>query len=367
MSEAGVERHFQPDENRVAVAGAPRVRAYFRQLRRALDGLRATIEADTPTTNAERRAVTGFLARLRQTLESLALRTYFPRPGTELRIDSTDSGFFHWSALLEMGADLERREAALAEIPARQELKRSMLEWILRHASHPREQQLLMMRRLYLESLAPERLFRPFLRGALEKVGGRDDETSWFWSFASYDRALNRPFLHGLYFEWDGRPLDRDPRAVEELDAVAERTAAGRASLLALATRLDELLPPLRPRIVKRLVLGPFWSPGYTQLEGALGALLRAHEDRHPFALRAESEILISERETRVGAGWLSPGRLRQVFWLPHGIDLAARGVSQLERFLVVPHGLAQVLQGATWLADHRLVALDEASSDGLD
>jgi hypothetical protein len=73
-----------------------------------------------------------------------------------------------------------------------------------------------------------------------------------------------------------------------------------------------------------------------------------------------ESEILISERETREGAGWLSRGRLRQVFWLPDAIDLASRGVSQLERFLVLPHWLAQRVESAGLLPDHRRVIAPE-------
>jgi hypothetical protein len=73
-----------------------------------------------------------------------------------------------------------------------------------------------------------------------------------------------------------------------------------------------------------------------------------------------ESEILISERETRVGAGWLSKGALRQVFWLPDAPERAARGVSQLERFLILPHWLAQRVRAAGLAAEHQLVPVAE-------
>jgi hypothetical protein len=358
--EPEIARHFRPDENCVPVEDASRVHAYFGQLRRAVAGLLRAIEDETPIANAERHAVAAFVARLLRTLECLALRHHFPKEGAELRIDATDSGFVHWSELLTLAADCERREALLGEIPSRDELLRAMLDQIVKHAVHPRELQATLMRRIYLERLTPDCVFQPFLAGTPERVGAAEDEGGWLWSFATYDRTLNRPFLHLVYFAWQGRALAEDRDAFEELRAAAERTAAGRASLLALATRLDEEIPRLRPRIVKRLVLGPFWSPLFTAGEGPLGALLAAEREREPFALRWESETLISERESRVGAGWLSKGRLRQVFWLSPAVDLASRGVSQLERFVVLPHWLAQRIESERLLADHRLVTLDE-------
>lgn len=360
MSEAALARHFRLDENCVPVAGAPRVRVYFAQLRRALAGLQRGLEQSTPQSDAERRATSGFLLRLGRTLDLLALRHFFPLEGAPLRIDATDSGFVHWSALLELAADLEGRDAALAELPPSAELKRRMLEQIVRYGLPPDEPRAALMRRVYLETLAPEAVFPPFLPGPLERLGG-PAEGGWLWSFASYDRALNRPFLHLVYFTWDGEALAEGSDEFAELCGAAERVAAGRASLLALATRLDELQPRLRPRIVKRLVLGPFWAPSFTGAEGPLGSLLVELEARWPFALQVESEILISERETRVGAGWLSKGALRQIFWLPDAPERAARGVSQLERFLILPHWLAQRVGPAGLAAEHRLVPLEEA------
>jgi hypothetical protein len=366
VSEAEIARHFRLDENCVPVAEAPRARVYFAQLRRALGALQHEVEQETPITNAERSAVAGFVARLRRTLEALALRHFFPRPGAELRIDTTDSGFFHWSLLLELGADVEGRAAALAKLPDKQELKRRMLEQIVRYSLHPAELQAELMRRIYLESLDEGDVFRPFLPGPLAKVGGADDAASWLWSFASYDRALNRPFLYLVYFEWAGKPLEEGSDAFAELCAAAERAALGRSSLLVVSRSLDEALPSLRPRIVKRIVLGPFWSHAFTGSEGPLGPLFATLGDRWPFALRCEAELLISERETRVGAGWLSKGRLRQVFWLSEDTDLAARGVSQLERRLILPHWLAQRVKSDGLLPDHRLVPLEEAPADGV-
>jgi hypothetical protein len=361
VSSESILEHFRLDLNCVRLTDENQVRVYFAQLRRALDALQGALEAATPITNAERRALAAFLGRLRACFDALALKRFYPAPGAELKLDATDSGFCHWSELLELAADLDGREAALAALPARDELKRRMLDAVVQHSLHPREHQSALLRRVYLEALDREALFRPFLPGALVRVGGEGAASSWFWSFATYDRTLNRPFVYSLYFEWEGDPLSEAGEAFAEIRAAAERLAAGRMSLLAFGNRLDAALPGLRPRILKRLVLGPYWSPAFTRNEDPLGGLLESLEERLPFALRFETEILISDRETRVGAGWLSRGELRQVFWLPASVELATRGVSQLERHVVLPAWLARRVRDAGLLPDHRLVVIEEA------
>lgn len=354
-------QHFHLDENRLPLTGQNKVRVYFAQVRRALAGLARAVEQGTHTSNAERHAVAHFVGRLCDTYEMLALRHFYPGQGPELRIDATDSGFVHFTTLLELAAELERRDPELAAIAEPRELVERMLAQIVDHGLHPRELQATLMQRLYLQSLDGERLFRAFLSGRLERLAKTEAGENYFWSFATYDRALNRPFIYLVYFGYEAgkTSLADDTKAFGELRSVAEHSAAGRVNLLGFSNQLDERLPRVRPRIVKRLVLGPYWAPGFTEAEDRLGELLVAVADRLPFALRWESETLISERETRVGAGWLSKGQLRQVFWIPDRLDLSARGVSQFERFILLPHWLAQRVRSEGLLEDHEHVLLE--------
>ena len=324
----------------------------------------------TGTTNAETQAIRHFVARLRATFEALALKHFYSREGAELRIDATDSGLAHFSVLLELGADLKTRDADLAALPQVGELKQRMLDQIVEHSVHPRGLQRTLLWRLYLESLDQERAFSFFMPGPTARVGSEKDEPGYFWSFATYDRSLNRPFVYLLYFAWDGNdpPLDPGSKRYVEMRRVAEQCASGRINLLGFSNRLDEKLPSLRPRIVKRLILGPYHSPIFTQPEGEFGAFLGRHADRLPFAFHWETETLISERETRVGAGWLSKGQLRQVFWIPKNVELARRGVSQIERSVLMPHWLAQQVRSEGLLPDHRHLVIEESEgTHGLD
>jgi hypothetical protein len=366
-AEGTLPRHFQADENCVPLTGESRVRLYLAQLRRALDRLGGAVAADAPVTNAERQAIDGFLARLRHTLDALALRHFFAAPDAALRIDASDSGFPHLAALLELAADAATREARLAALPPRPVLLQRMLDEIVEHSLHPRELQAALMERLHLEHLDPARLLRAFLPGELVKVGGPEDTESHLWSFTTWDGSLNRPYLHLLYFAYAGRPeaLAAGGAGRAALEDAAERAASGRLGLLAVARRIDEILPEVRPRIVKRLCLGPFLAPGFTRLAGELGALLERHAERLPFLLQVETEILLSEREERVGAGWLSRGELRQIFWVPRSLELAARGASQVLRLAVLPHWLAAHVESAGLLPDHRILWTEEDDDGG--
>lgn len=361
--------NFHLDENCVTVTGDSKIRVYFSQIRRALAALEHSVEQGTSITNAERRAINEHVERLRNTFEILALRHFYSEVGPDLKLDRRDSGFVHFSALLELAADLSSRDEALAGVPDLEAQKRRLLDDVLRGVRRPREHQVSMLRRLYLESLAEGKIARTFASGRLEKVGRSDDEASYFWSFSTYDRALNRPFVYLIYFAWDGgrKPLDEDAEAFAELRAAAEHAAGGRMSLLAFSNRLDDRVVRMSPRIVKRLVLGPYSAPGFTNTEGPFGDLLTRLDGRLPFALRWESETLISQRETRVGGGWLTKGQLRQVFWVPKDLDLSARGVSQLERFVLLPHWLAQHVREAGLLSDHHHIPIEEEGADRVD
>ena len=361
---------FKLDANRVAVSDEARARSYLAQLRGALGALRSTLARGAGITRPETRSVEPLLATLCDTFELLALRHCYAGDGEPLCIDPSDSGLFHWSTLLGLRADLERRAQRLAELPERDALKREMLSRIVDHGLHARDLQLRLAERRYLEALGAEKLFAPFVPGSLEPVGSDPSVPRWLWSFATYDRALNRPFIYLVCFERDLAPAGHGIDAAEQtrLLQAAERTAIGRVNLLAVSRQLDELLPEVRPRIVRRLIVGPYVAPGLTHDEGALASRLADCAERLPWVLHFEIETLIAEREERVRKGWLGGEEIRQIFWIPPALDLAARGVSQLQRFALLPHWLAQQLADDPVLAGHQILSVDEGEAiHGLD
>jgi hypothetical protein len=361
---AEIWRDFDLDENCVALLGEDKTRVYLSQIRRALLALGENLKSQESVTESERNAVARYLERLAGTYEVLGLRHFFAE-SAELKIDTTDSGFVHFSTLLALAADIAARDAKLSALGGVAEIKRAMLAQIVDHGAHPRRLQVELMQRLYLESLSAEKTVSSFGPGRLERVG---QSNNYFWSFSTYDRALNRPFVYLLYFSYAGASgneddLREDSDAFSEIRGVAESGALGRIGLLGFANDLDYKIDRVCPKIVKRLVIGPYWAPQLTTTEGEIGELLESFADRLPFAMRWETETLLSERETQVGAGWFSKGRTRQVFWIPKDHELSARGVSQVSRYLLVPDWLARQIDATGALSDHRCIAIAQSEA----
>jgi len=357
--EEAVWDDFDTRANCVHVCDADAVRLYFEQLPSALAGLSAAL-ARRPGA-AESAAIADLLPRLIATYRLLALRYRHDRAGDGLRIDTTNSGFFHFSTLLDVEVDVSSAARVLAPLPPAAQLRRELAEHIVRHAALPREPHEQLARRAYLEALQPERLWSDFVPGPLVPLPA-SATPAWFWSFGTYDRILNRPFIYMMYLvpSAPGRTPSL-PRERTRLEEAARRLACGKLPLLAFARQLDDQELAATPQLVRRLAVGPWFSSSFTENPPAIARLFEPFAGRHPHLLQWEVETLLSDHEQRVGAGLLSAGRVQQVWWLPRDRELHARGVSHLERGVLLPHWLAQ--HAAELFADQDLWTLDASGA----
>lgn len=350
---------FNPEENCVPLHEEGRARAYLAGARRALRCLDRAL-APGGEADLEARILRGFLGRLAATLGLLELRHLYPTAAMPLKVDSTDSGFLHFSMLLDLQADLAERGTLLGDLAPAADLKREMAEAIIRHQACVRGLQERLARRLYLDRLSERDVFEDFQEGPLVDLVAAQGRASGLFSFATYDRARNQPFVYLIYFGYEGPGrLEVGTDGHRALAEAARRLAGSARTLLGFAAELDEALPEIHPRIVKRVALGPYWVPGVTALPPELEEAVQAGPEREAFALRWETETLISSHEARVGGGLLSKGRVRQVFWVPKEPGLQRRGVSRLERAVLVPHWLGQRLAERDIWTDHRRFVVD--------
>src|SRR5204863_60285 len=101
------------------------------------------------------------------------------------------------------------------DVPA---LKREMVDRIVRWQGEVRDLQQSIAKRMYLENLKRESVFEPFVAGPLVPLRGDGAEHTGFWSFATYDRTLNRPFVYLIYFVYDrNEPLTEESEAYATL------------------------------------------------------------------------------------------------------------------------------------------------------
>lgn len=355
---------FDVARNCAEVSGRDEARLYLAQLGATLQALETVV--GTADSRIEARAIAAYLGRLRHTVRALEWKHFY---GGGLKIDPTDSGFVHFSTLLELAADAEQREGELSQIGGEIDLRKAMLERIVKYAEHPRDLQRQAARRLYLTSLAEEKLFRPFISGPLFEAGGAGDERSYFWSFATYDKATSRPFIYLLYFvHQSSRRLTVASPEFRHIEECARHFARGRQSLLSFSRGLDDALPASSLRIVKRLIIGPYFAPGFAEGDGDLGRLLARLRERRPFCLRWEMETLLSDRDAKGTSRPWRKNTPKQIFWIPKSARLAARGVSRLEKFVLLPYWLGQHVEQAGLFPDTQRLVFDTGGTiHGID
>jgi hypothetical protein len=341
---------FRHEDNCVQVGAEADIRAYFQQLDISLTGMARALPGGPDRLAQD--AVGGVLKRLSRLYQVLEFRYRYPTPGVVLKVDKSDSGFVHFSTLLDLDVDLAQREKRLAAMPTAAELKRRMVEQIACERVFPRKLQEELARRSYLEQLVRDELFWEFNPGPLVSMG----DGCYLWSFSTYDKVLNRPFVYLLYLKQE-RPVGKltfDSGDFQLIVAEAKKMASGRQSLLVFSKAIDDVPVRLSPRIVKRFIVGPFFSDRFTINETTLDVLFATVKDRSPFVFSWETEVLVSDRE------FLAPGKLKQIFWTPQEAGLMARGVSHVERSILVPHWFAPYLKEASLFTDHHQFTIDK-------
>jgi len=239
---------FNLGENCVHIADENQARLYLAQITLALRALERITKRNA-SDSLEARAMEYFVERLESTFRLLSLKHFFASADVPLKIDTTDSGFFHFSTLLDLQADLKARDALLKCMLTVPALKAEMVDRLVRFQQPVRDLQQQLAKRLFLEALVPEDVFEPFVSGPLVPLVGEDKEHTGFWSFATYDRGLNRPFVYLIYFVYDrGEPLREDSDDFRGMVAEAARLASGQLSLLAFSNQLDAALERVHPR-----------------------------------------------------------------------------------------------------------------------
>lgn len=335
--------------------------AYTRYLEAVLGQLLRALQARSADDPHEIRLLEAYIRRLLHTVECLQLKV-LGRPDRPLRYDPTDSGFPNHIELRELEADLERREAVLRELPDGDVLREAILESVFRHHAVPEDLLRQMGQRSYHLRLSQHLqlggLFLPFTPGELtllDDTGGRL-EREYLYHWGAWDVLTNRPHVYLLLFEQPAArpPLERDGASREALFAAARKHTVNTAPLSVLARDLDEALEDLRPKVLKRIDIGPLHGR-YAEGDSVYTTLLRKHFGDGDLLLEYTTETVFSVGQETVRKGLLGAGRIRQVFFVDKADPVnLEQGLSRTERYLLATHGVVQ------YLNDHHAARLRE-------
>lgn len=171
-----------------------------------------------------------------------------------MKIDLTESGFPNYLEFRYLFNDLELRDQYVEKLPEVNALKEEFLDTLMRKKQPIKRRKLFQAASIvYYTSVKKQFIFNRYVQGKILDVPknfGYDLMTSW--SF--FDVSHNRPFICFMYFNYEGNKImkQRD-KIYEALRVTADRDM----NLDSMAYAIDRKLPDLRPKLIKRIDLGP--------------------------------------------------------------------------------------------------------------
>ncbi len=331
-------------------------RRYFRKFETIMSHMMrvaGVMEAEGELSRDEVKVLTRYAAEITHTFKALAMKYLLVGRDTgrffgSLSIDTTESGFPTQTEILTLGNDALQAENHLVQMPRAAELKRQMVDVIIRERAVPTKLQFALSQRLYYEELLKGHLFWAQNDPEIQWLGDLSgDRKRFLIHWAVWDSGLSLPVVYLMEVEDSGRTaLPKDQRRWPEAQAHLMAQAMGALKLVTIAKGFDEDFADLHPKRLRRFHMGPMYSSAFTRQTGPLGAVLlnaRAPEGQD-WALVWTEEDLHSERVIEERDGWFST-REREVFKLdPFAGRGAETGTTRMSRSIILPQRPFQVL-----------------------
>ncbi|MBX4205355.1 MAG: hypothetical protein KW788_04205 [Candidatus Doudnabacteria bacterium] len=284
----------------------------------------------------------------------------------------SESGFPNHAEFARLETDMLTRDSQLLDIPTETLLKLALLDHMF--AKHEESADLLwqLSERAYLDGLDPTRLFLAYTGGELLRQTDTKTTRAYTYSWACLDFETNRPYLHVMGFEQDKDtdPLEDSPTLFRQFLKVVRAEGSRIPDMQILGASIDEALTAIHPKIIKRVSIGPLYSPlllnGDTDETEKYACTLLSHYSHRTsdFMLTLTTEVLFSESQ-KPTRGIFSSKRVMEIFHIPFTDEEAfRRRASMVRTNIMLPHVVNQHLtaEDAKVLipAGARIVTYDE-------
>lgn len=347
------------------------VSRYFSAIDAALSGLDTYLEdEDSPIYQHELvgAVVASYLKRLRGSFESWENRLSFAE---KFRISQSESGFPVFQNVLDLENDRKTADQRLAALQDEDEIRREMVDYILRKKAFPTALQRTMSERRYLQSVKEGKHFSPLVlpRTIRLSVNPTTGRPYYIVHWGVFDGAANLPMIYMLAVEdssdemiktlvtKDGKlnkkvevPLPVDgllnPQLANRFDDFCERNSAYSLTLSTIASSLDKDFDYLHPKQLRRIVLGPFYHADITSHGERVEKILKTvkrEENRWLLTWTIQEIFSVHEKPAKWGLWGGDPAR--ESFHInTDDLDAARMGVSAYERHALVPHEAYQAV-----------------------
>lgn len=170
-----------------------------------------------------------------------------------MKIDLTDSGFPNYLEFRYLFNDLALREEYKNKLTDVETLKQEFLDTLMRRKENVSKRKLFEAASLvYYTSVEQKFIFNRFVQGKLLKAIEGQGDYLVSWSF--YDVSHNRPFICFMYFDYDGKDVNKERDDIYE---AIKNTADREMPLDTMAFSIDKKLKNVRPKHFKRIDIGP--------------------------------------------------------------------------------------------------------------
>ncbi|WP_374397402.1 hypothetical protein [Tabrizicola sp.] len=349
MTEASVKDVLTSDHAELYdTLTARRYFAKFDGITSYLGRVAAEVEAEGKLTRTEARVLGKYLAAISGTFRALNhkyLMTGRGEGAPKLTIDRHESGFPVAQELMTMAVDAQQAEKHLAGMPSEAELKDRMIRQIVGEQTIPTALQFALSQRYYYEALAAGGIFWARNDPDAQWIEDLGERRHFLVHWAVWDTGVNLPVVYLMDVEDSGKkPLPNDAYRWPEVQHALMAQAIGGLKLLTIATGFDKDFPDLHPKRLRRIILGPMYSAGFTLQSGPISKVLEGAKapEGEDWALVWTVEDLVSDREEEVKDGWFSTVG-RQVYKLDP-VAGAELGCTRQERMIILPEKPYQVL-----------------------
>jgi hypothetical protein len=331
---------------------ARRYFAKFGEITRLLVSVAAEMETDRSFSDLDGDVLEDYVRAIARSFKALSLK-YLVSGRLDgigqkhLTIDLHESGFPIFQEIVTMANDAAQAGRHLEGMPEAERLKDEMVRQIVGERVVPTKLQYALSQRLYYEALRDGGLYFAQMHPAAEFIsdvsGGR---RGYLLHWGVYDSQLNVPVVYLMEVVDSGRKaLPLDERRWPAVQAHLLAQSVGGLKILTIAKGFDTDFADLHPKRLRRLHLGPMYSSAFTLQTGAMREVLEEAKagEGEDWALAWTVEELVSER-VEVEEGWFSKTE-REVFKLdPFAAQGAETGATRVERSLIVPQRVFQVL-----------------------
>ncbi len=350
------------------------VQDYFISLRRALDGFDTFMqdEASSATQHGVIAAIADeYLGRLKTSLSSWEDKIAFE---PKFRVSQSESGFPAFENVLELKNDRESAEKTLKGLREPDALRQSMVDHILTKKEFPKEQQVELAKRDYLENINDGKHFGPLVLPKTIKVSVNPKTKRPYYvvHWGYYDGSANLPMIYMLTVEDSSDDINKllvspsgklnkeiniklpvggllNPDLAVQFDDFCEKNSAYSLMPSTIAMNLDHDFDHLHPKQLRRFVLGPFYHSAFTRHGEKVDQILaRVRNPENAWLMTWTMQEIYSINEQPAKWGLWSSQPAREEFHInTDDLECVRMGVTSFERNALVPHEAYQAIYAA--------------------